>query len=156
MDVLLLQATTNYMKQFAGNTVDPIVSSDTQYGPKVKRFIALEKMGIGVDFIRREIAKEEYEETVQRSFGPMKKIYAQLDIQPSVQNDLRRRWEVYLRQERFATVGFGAGSVLSLIGLAYGLLKVDTWTKGYYSTRLFLGVPAAIIGVIALLFALGE
>ena len=33
---------------------------------------------------------------------------------------------------------------------SYGLLKVDTWTKGYYTKRLFLGVPAAIIGFVAL------
>ena len=57
------------------------------------------------------------------------------------------------RSERFAVVGAGAGSVLGLVGLALGLLKVDTWTKGYYSKRLFLGVPAAIIGGLALLFA---
>ena len=53
-------------------------------------------------------------------------------------------------------VGAGAGSVLGLIGLVFGLLKVDTWTKGYYTKRLFLGVPAAIIGLLALLgFAAG-
>jgi hypothetical protein len=48
-------------------------------------------------------------------------------------------------------VGAGAGSILGLLGLIYGLLKVDTWTRGYYTKRLFLGVPAAIIGLLALL-----
>jgi hypothetical protein len=56
-----------------------------------------------------------------------------------------RRWDELRREGRFAAVGAGAGSVLGLIGLAFGLLKVDTWTKGYYTKRLFLGVPAAII-----------
>ena len=32
-----------------------------------------------------------------------------------------------------------------------GLLKIDTWTKGYYTKRLFLGVPAVIIGGVLLL-----
>jgi hypothetical protein len=62
-----------------------------------------------------------------------------------------RRWEELRRGERFAVVGAGAGSVLGLIGVVFGLLRVDTWTKGYYTKRLFLGVPAAIIGVLALL-----
>ena len=43
-------------------------------------------------------------------------------------------------------VGMGAGSVLALLSLVFALLKVDTWTRGYYSKRLFLGVPLAIIG----------
>ena len=50
----------------------------------------------------------------------------------------------------------GAGGVLGLLGLCYGLLKVDTWTKGYYTKRLFLGVPAAIIGLGTLLALLIE
>jgi hypothetical protein len=35
--------------------------------------------------------------------------------------------------------------------MAWGLLKIDSWTKGYYTKRLFIGVPAVIIGIIALL-----
>jgi hypothetical protein len=50
---------------------------------------------------------------------------------------------------------FGATLVVGGLALAYGLLKVDTWTRGYYSKRLFVGVPAAIIGVVWLLWFLG-
>ena len=107
--------------------------------------------GIGIDFIRREIAKDEYMETVQRSFGPMKKLYTKVEFSPSVDRDLQTLWDAHRRQERFAVVGVGAGSVLGLVGLIFGLLKVDTWTKGYYTKRLFLGVPAAIISLVALL-----
>jgi hypothetical protein len=38
--------------------------------------------------------------------------------------------------------------------LVWGLLKIDTATKGYYTKRLFLGVPAAIIGGFLLLMYL--
>jgi hypothetical protein len=111
-------------------------------------------MGVDLDFIRREIvpANREYYETVERSFGPMKKLYTQVEFTPSIDKELRRRWDEVRRQDRFAAVGAGAGSVLGLIGLAFGLLRVDTWTKGYYTKRLFLGVPAAIMGsILALL-----
>ena len=47
--------------------------------------------------------------------------------------------------------GLGAAMVaVGLLGMVYGMLKVDTWTKGYYTKRLFLGVPAAIIGLVTL------
>jgi hypothetical protein len=119
-----------------------------------ERILALQAMGVDLDFIRREIvpANREYYETVERSFGPMKKLYTQVEFTPSIDKELRRRWDEVRRQDRFAAVGAGAGSVLGLIGLAFGLLRVDTWTKGYYTKRLFLGVPAAIMGsILALL-----
>jgi hypothetical protein len=150
-DEKLLQAVANYMRKFAGETVDPVLVRTSYNAEPTKRYLALEQMGIDVDFIRHEIAPYDYLETVQRSFGPMQKLYIQLEYSVPIQKELRRRWEEHLRQERFATVGLGAGSVLGLVGLAYSLLKVDTWTKGYYSKRLFLGVPAAIIGLIGML-----
>jgi hypothetical protein len=115
------------------------------------RVYQLESAGITLDFVRREIAKDEYLEAVQRSVGPMMKLYTLVEFSPGVDRDLRIYWDSYRRQERLAAVGFGAGGILSLLGLTYGLLKVDTWTKGYYTKRLFLGVPAAIIGLVALL-----
>jgi hypothetical protein len=161
-DLQLVRATFDHLQTLSGESIaggpfgvvpativdeeGRVISDEAQSAAKY-----LARMGIGVDYIRREIAKEEYTETVQRSFGPMRKSYTQVEFSPIVDQELRARWEEHLRRERFATVGFGAGSVLSLVGLAYGLLKVDTWTKGYYSKRLFLGVPAAIIGVLALL-----
>ena len=156
-DELLNQATINYINQFAGGRAG---FDKRLLGPEdviIKQSSVLDRMGVGIDYIRREIAKDEYVETVERSFGPMKKLHTLIEFSPSVDQDLRRRWDEYRRQERFAVVGAGAGSVLGLIGLAFGLLKVDTWTKGYYTKRLFLGVPAAIIGLVGLLsFAAGK
>jgi hypothetical protein len=115
------------------------------------RLNQLRSAEITVDYVRREIAKGEYTETVERTFGPMEKLYTQVEFSQTVDAELLQKWDAYRRRDRMAMVGVGAGSVLGLLGLAYGLLKVDTWTKGYYSKRLFLGVPAAIIGLLALL-----
>jgi hypothetical protein len=117
------------------------------------RLRALGDMGIGPDFIHREIVSKdtngneprEYLETVDRTFGPMHKLYMQIEFSPSVDRDLRAVWNNYERKQRFFMFGAGAGSVLSFIGLIFGLLKLDTWTKGYYTKRLFIGLPAAII-----------
>jgi len=117
------------------------------------RIRKLADMGIGIDFVRREMVPEnrEYYESIEHDFGTMKRLYTMLEFRPNVDKELLRRWDELRRGERFAVVGAGASSVLGLLGLAFGLLKVDTWTKGYYSKRLFLGVPAAIIGILALL-----
>jgi hypothetical protein len=115
------------------------------------RLQTLQAMGISIDYVQREIAKEEYIETSDRSFGPMKKLYTLMEFSPAVDRELRAHWENYERKQRLASVGVGAGGILGLIGCAYGLLKIDTWTKGYYTKRLFIGVPAAIIGGTVLL-----
>jgi hypothetical protein len=115
---------------------------------------ALQRAGITIDYAHREIAKEEYWQIEEHSFGPMKRLWTLIEYTPAVDRELRQRWDTYRRQERFAVVSAGAGGVLGLLGLCYGLLKVDTWTKGYYTKRLFLGVPAAIIGAGTLLAAM--
>jgi hypothetical protein len=117
------------------------------------RISSLASMGIDAEYVKREIVAKDskngnqrvYTETVERSFGPMKKLYRQIEFTSSVDNDLRRHWDASERRERFGIAGVGAGSILGFIGLIFGLLKIDTWTKGYYSKRLFIGVPAAII-----------
>lgn len=121
------------------------------------RLIQLSQMGIGTDFLRRDIVAKnpgnneprEYLETVQQSFGPMKKLYMQIEFTPAVDRELMQRWDGLARQERFGQVGVGAGFVLALLFSVWGLLRIDTATKGYYSKWLFLGVPAVIIAGIA-------
>jgi hypothetical protein len=127
------------------------------------RIQLLISLGIGPDYLRQEIvAKDpkdndsrEYIETVESSVGPMKKLYLQIEFTSAIDRELRRHWDSHARTQRFATVGVGAGSILGLLGLIFGLLKIDTWTKGYYTKRLFIGVPAAIIAGFLLLVILG-
>jgi hypothetical protein len=111
----------------------------------------LESLNIGTDYILRELCTEEYVEQVQASFGPMLRAYTLLELTPSQDAALLARWKSYARRDRLFFAVLGSGLAVSSLALAYGLLKVDTWTRGYYSKRLFLGVPAAIIGVVALL-----
>lgn len=161
-DELLAMATWEHVQQLANRRPasdnadwDRDVSS-TKFRsllPLVRADLA--KMGVGIDYIRRDIATKEHVETVERSVGPMKTLYTLAEFSPTVDRELRWRWDAYERTERFAIVGVIAASVLGLIGTVYGLLKIDTWTKGYYSKRLFLGVPAVIIGLVALLAWIG-
>ena len=123
------------------------------------RLRQLSDMGIGADYLRREIVamdpksseSREFIETVDSTVGPMKVLHLQIEFTPAIDRDLLRHWDTHERRERFAIVGLGAGSLLGFIGLVFGLLKIDTWTRGYYTKRLFIGVPAAIIAGVLLM-----
>jgi hypothetical protein len=136
-----------------GNVISIIPTSGTSTGWIDPRLRELARLGIGIDFIRNEVvAKDskgepkEYLETIDHpDLGPMKRLYVQIEFSPHVKNSLRRFVEADQRERRLTFAGVGAGSVFGLLGLAFALLKLDTWTKGYYTKRLFLGLPAAII-----------
>jgi hypothetical protein len=166
-DILLLLKTYERALSLAGYpTVDTSLPSLTFHNGMIKadgivifdrnnsqqwldpRLRQLNQVGIGLDFVRRELIADQHVEEVERerTFDSMYKLYTRIEFSPRADAELRRHWAVYERQQRFAVVGVGAGSILGLLGMAYGLLKVDTLTKGYYSKWLFLGVPAAIIG----------
>jgi hypothetical protein len=114
----------------------------------------LNALGISLDYIHRElIAKDsrnnescEYLDTVESSNGPMKKLYMELEFTSAVDRDLTQKLDAYARRGRFKMVGISSAGVFGLLFTVWGLLKVDTTTKGYYSKWLFVGVPAAIIG----------
>jgi hypothetical protein len=113
----------------------------------------LAELGIDLNHIRRElIAKDpannepcEYLETVERSVGPMKKLSLLVEFTPAFDRQAKLGLDAFERRGRFGMVGAGAGSVLGLLTLVWGVLKLDTATKGYYTKWLFIGIPAAII-----------
>jgi hypothetical protein len=149
-DAVLLRPDGNFFS-------DPKVgfTHSSQYD-RVRSYLS--ELGVTLDFARRETAKDEYVEKVDRfsSVGPMLKLYTLVEFSPAVDRDLRRQWEARERSQRFKVVGAGAGSLVALLGFVFALLKVDTWTKGYYTKRLFIGVPLAIIGSVFMLAVLGK
>ena len=181
-DVFLLLKTYQRMQQLTGRpfsdsplptvTFKQVTSSDVKHVVAFFngdpywtdwRIRSLANMGIGADFARGLlVAKEpngelrEYIDNVTRSFGPMKKLYQQIEFTSAIDRQLQQFWDSYQRRERFAQFGVGAGSLLGFLGLVFAMLKVDTATKGYYTKRLFIGVPAAIIGVVTLLAVLDQ
>lgn len=110
-------------------------------------------MGLGGDYIRRELCTDEFVDTLDSSVGEMKQAYALLEFNESQDAMLVDRARSYSRQQGLQGVSIIGGGLLASVAALFGLLKVDTWTRGYYTKRLFLGVPAAIITVLALLLA---
>jgi len=112
---------------------------------------SLQAMGVGTDYILRELCTEEYVETNEYDFGDMLTAHALMEFNAAQDAALLNRWTAYARRAGVERTAIGAGLVVGCLALAFGLLKVDTWTRGYYSKRLFLGVPAAIIAVVVVL-----
>jgi hypothetical protein len=114
----------------------------------------LESMRLGNAFIVRELlADEPYVEVGQASFGETKTAWALLEFDPADDARLLAAWQGYARRDGIGITIACSALVLAVLGLVFGLIKVDTWTRGYYTKRLFLGVPAAIIAVVMLLAA---
>jgi hypothetical protein len=104
--------------------------------------------GIGLDYIFREICRDQFTTTVDSpSVGEMKKVHVLLEFNPHTDEHLLQAWTRSERQQRLAS--FSKIAALSLTGLAavYGLLRFDTWSKGYYSRELLVGSVLAIIAI---------
>jgi hypothetical protein len=169
-DELLYAATWIHLQTLLGRTAslgDEDVLNHPETYAGLRQYLPwypdeLGRIGIGIDFIRREIvppgSEGEYLETVERpgsSVGPMKQLYTRMEFTPQVNARLKAAWVKYEQGGRAVAAGVASGLALGVVVLVYGLLKVDTWTKGYYSKRLFVGVPA-LIAAAAVVFALTQ
>ena len=112
---------------------------------------SLEASGVTLDYIMREICREQFTETTEHDFGAMKKVYVLMEFTPAIESHLLDSWQTYLRRYRLTAVAQIAGGVLATLAFLYGLLQIDTWTRGYYTRWLLWGVPAAILALIAIL-----
>lgn len=108
----------------------------------------LERLGITKRYIRENLIKEQFYETKDFDHQPnMKNLHVLLEYDSRTTDDLLARWRTYARQDSMEAVGMGMAGVLICLAGVLGLVKLDTYTKGYYTKRLFIGVPAAIIGI---------
>jgi len=113
----------------------------------------LRQLGIGLKYVLREICTEAWVETSLASFGEMKKVHILMQFAAAQDKQLEQAVRSYQRTDRIAGVGTVAGATVASLMLLYGLFKTDTLTKGYYSKRLFFGVPAVIIVIVLLNYA---
>jgi hypothetical protein len=111
-------------------------------------------MGVGNSFIDGDVVVDRYFETKEFEIGPMETGWALLEFAPNVDRRLLEAWQSYARRDGIVITAVGSSLVLGFLGLVLGLIKADTWTRGYYTKRLFLGVPAAIIAFVMLMAAI--
>ncbi|WP_425396277.1 hypothetical protein [Aeoliella sp.] len=109
---------------------------------------SLRSLGITKRYLREKVIKDEFYETGDFEHQPnMKNLHVLLEFDSRTSDDLLARWRDHARQGTITAVGLGMGGILACLAGVLGLIKLDTYTKGYYTKRLFIGVPAAIIGI---------
>ena len=109
----------------------------------------LDSLGIGIDFIRREIVAKDPENhesvSISRPSNARSGHEKTLHANGVHSVDRSRRSRIALdrvdREEPHRNSRRERASVLGVLRHGWGLLKIDTATKGYYTKRLFIGVP---------------
>ena len=112
----------------------------------------LDEMGVTLDYVMRQICQQEFTESYESSVGDMKRVHVLMEFSPEVEEHLRGRWQSLVRDDGLMVVVKIATLVLAVLASVYGLLQLDTWTRGYYTNRLLLGASAAIIAIAVILF----
>jgi hypothetical protein len=145
IDPKIEQAVSNYLHQTVGDHGMGLVHS-------------LPQLGITRDFIYDNLVTNEFCQTQDFSHTeePLSNLHYLLEIDSADTDFMVAQWRSHARMHRIAWVrNLMVGVMLSLAGVL-GLIKIDTATKGYYTKRLFIGVPAAIIGGMMLIVATAE
>lgn len=108
--------------------------------------IAASSLGIGLDYVFREICTKSFIETRASELFDAKKVYVQLEFTQKVDDHLKEKAKSYLRDQkeqlrnqRLQGIALIALLVVSLLAAIYTALKFDTWTRGYYTKQLVAG-----------------
>jgi hypothetical protein len=75
--------------------------------------------------------------------------HALLKFDESFQNDAMGRWRRVRATHRLAQTGLGAGVVLLVLSTLCGYFRLDTATRGYYTTRLQFATAGTILALAA-------
>lgn len=142
----------NKMQSVALNRADELSGT----GVRRSGAAALVDLGLGGDYVRRELCTDEYIDVIDSSVGEMRKTYSLVEFNEAQDKLLVDRARSYSRHEGLQIVTLIGGGLLASVATLFGLLKIDTWTRGYYTKRLFLGVPAAIITALSLFAMAGH
>ena len=130
----------------------------TTFDAEIDSAEMLRRLGITESYVRQSICTDQYVETTTHDFAgideEMHNVHVLMEFDPAAQRYLEQCWNEHQQRENLVAVSLGGGGVFGLLALIYSLLKVDTWTKGYYSKRLLIGVPAVIAGIGLLIFAI--
>lgn len=113
---------------------------------------AARRVHLPLSYLLERVKKDDWVETKDLSLGEHKLVHALLEFNDADREHIRALERQELRNSRLWFTLIGSGSVLLLLGTAFGYLKLDTLTKGYYSGRLRLAATAVAASVAALAY----
>ena len=109
------------------------------------------RVDLGMDFYRENLLKDAYTETVKREVGGediyVYRAHVLVELDSKARGELNAVWRAQQVDRRLAMAGGGAAAVFFLLGTLFAYLKLDTMTRGYYTTRLKLAAAAVILSM---------
>lgn len=138
------QLENELLPEVVSNRLEQLLESKIQKKVKVNNLV---QYGIGMDFILSEICADEFTATVDSSVGPMKKVYVLTEFNTWVDGAMVAKWTQHESEIRLARFGKIAGLSLTGLAMVWGLLRFDTYSRGYYSKQLLGGSVLAIIAL---------
>lgn len=152
-------ATTDECYQKLGEQLLKVASEyGQQHGLYAHAPQDLGAVGLTEGYLMQHTCADEYVETFYSDAvgRDMKRLYVQMEFDAAFRERVQKfRENEHRRQAADTLFGWCVG-VLLLVGGVYALLKLDEATRGYYTKRLFVGIPAAIIGVWMLVLLLDD
>jgi len=106
------------------------------------------------DYVRKQIVKQEWEETIQASFGPMIQLHVQLEFDKQDRELIEKQWQQSIVAGRLWYTSLSVAGGLALMGLLFLGMKIDLATKGAFRGRLFFAAAATVMAVAVAAFIL--
>jgi hypothetical protein len=103
------------------------------------------RVQLPLSYIHERIVRGEWLEQAEFSFGPMYNLHERLEFDAAVAKEIEGRYREAQVARRVSYAGAAAVLALSLIGVAFSYLKLDTLTRGYYTGRLRVAAGAVIL-----------
>ena len=94
------------------------------------------RVQLPLSYIHERIVRGEWLEQAEFSFGAMYNLHERLEFDASVAKEIEGRYREAQVARRVSYAGVAAVLALSLIGVAFSYLKLDTLTRGYYTVAL--------------------
>ena len=132
LDSQIVKATRAYVADYLGSRQAPLFFSFTADEIK-SRFLRADNV---------------YHEVVHVSFGPMHQSHALLEFPADFRRELDQRWEKVRAAGNLVKIGGTTVGVLALLVIVFGYFRLDTATRGYYTSRLQFLAAVAILALI--------
>ena len=109
----------------------------------------MDQIGLDSNDIWSKYAVAEHKEHVTTVFGrDMSRWYVLLEFNGAQRRELAQLWRRSQSEMIVGEVAGVAALVMVVLAGAYGVMKFDTVTKGYYTRRLLIGGALATIVVV--------
>jgi hypothetical protein len=103
-----------------------------------------------IDEIKRRFTKPDnlYHEVGTFSFGSMHQYHTVLEFPQDFRKEIYDRWAQVRAAGNLVKIGGGTVGIIALLVILFGYFRLDTATRGYYTSRLQFLVALAILALI--------